>query len=461
MIGSRAVGTRPPPELVAEPSRALVLWFARAALYLSVAASAGLRSGGDAAFVRLLANGNAILAGRGFPERFGVLSSALYAAVERFAGFGGIAAFGAFCAVGMLVLVEAQARARGASGVWALAAAAGAAVVSIGTPSGDGGSFAWLLAAAFAYTLSGTSRRRWPVAILLAWGWAASTWIAVAAPLLALAAALGRRGDRTLLWIAAGSALAILLTPAGLALPREAFAHLAIDGAGAPLVWQPNAVSSAAYRFGLIPIVIALLWFGLPRLADWPPVAVALTFVLAAGPAMPLAGIVILPCLVAACGDEPRREAAREQVLAWGSLGIALACAFVAPLSAGLQAKSGAASLPFALVERLGAERAGPTVVLCRPTDWCALVDALGRSDVRAFSSDRIGSLDERRGVDVTTVQRVRPGWRAAIARDGIDAILVANGETLATLLALQPDWRVDARDDRATLFVRSARVPR
>jgi hypothetical protein len=122
-----------------------------------------------------------------------------------------------------------------------------------------------------------------------------------------------------------------------------------------------------------------------------------------------------------------------------------------------------APGLPVAIVERLAAEHSGPTVVLCRPEEWCALVDALGRSDLRAFASDRIGSIDERHLRDQVSIARVRARWRAALARNGIDAILVAGGEPLATILALQPDWHAAASspDGNAMLFLRAGRTLR
>jgi hypothetical protein len=480
----------------AERSAAPALWAARSALYLATAASIGARSGGDAAFVRLLAHGRAILAGQEFAagrqaiDRLDVLPSVAYAAAERIAGFGGVVALGALCAIAMLALVEAQARIRGAAPGWSLAAAAGAAIVSIGAPSAGGSAFAWMLAAAFGFALAGAqgtpppgaqrtnagAQIRWGLfAVLAAWVWAASSWIAIAAPALALAAALGRRGDRTLLAITAGSALAVLMTPAGLDLPREAFAHLAIDGTAAHVLdWQPNAISSAAYRFGLIPLVVALVWFRLPQLADWPSVSGVLTLAFVCGAAMPLAGIAILPCLVgAAGGPEPldlsvpsRFPLARFTPLTLPGLGLALSlafsCAIFSALVAGLGARSSAGvALPQAIVERLAAERTAPTIVLCQPAEWCALVDALGRDDIRAFASDRIGSLGEPRLRDQIAIVGVRPEWRAALARNGIGAILVAKNAVLATLLALQPDWHVVARNESATLFVREKRERR
>jgi hypothetical protein len=251
------------------------------------------------------------------------------------------------------------------------------------------------------------------------------------------------------------------LTPAGLALPREALAHLSIVGAGAALAWQPNAVSSPAYRFGLIPLVIALVCLRLPRLGDWPPVALALTLALAAGAAMPLAGIVILPCLVSAAGARTAREPFARRTLALQTLAVALPCALLAPFVASVATKAGGASaLPFALVERLSEQRSR-TLVVCRPAEWCTLVDALGRDDVRAFTSDRIGALDEAHMLDQARIAHARPSWRAAVARNGINAILIANGEGFATLLGLQPDWHAVARSERATLFLRTERAPR
>jgi hypothetical protein len=310
--------------------------------------------------------------------------------------------------------------------------------------------------------LSGTEKRRWIVAVLLAWAWAASSWLGVAAPALALAAALGRRGDRTLLAVAAASTVAIFLTPAGPALPQEAIAHLSVTGAGAALAWQPSAVSGLAYRFGFIPLVIALVCLRLPRLGDWPAVALALALSLAAGTALPLAGIVILPCLVSAAEPCAERGPFARRTLALQALAVALPCALLAPFVTSIAAKAGAApALPFALVERLSEQRAGRTLVLCRPAEWCALVDALGRDDIRAFTSGRIGTFGDAHMLDQARIAAARPSWRAAVARNGINAILIANTEGFATLLALQPDWHAAARSERATLFLRTERVPR
>ena len=462
MIGSQAAGRVPAADLARRTS-AGALWCARTILYLVVAASVGARGGDDAGFVRLLANGRAILAAHELSGRFDALSSVLYAAVEQGAGRAGVVAFGAICAIGMLVLVEAQARERGANPTAALAVAALTAAVSAGTLTADGGSFAWLAAAAFVFTLAGTEKQRWLVAVPLAWAWAASSWIGVAAPVLALAALLGRRDDRALFAILGGSALAIFATPAGLDLPREALAQLSLAGAaGKVLAWQPDVVSSVAYRFGLIPIVVALVWFRLSRLGDLPLVAVALTLSLAAGTAMPLAGIVILPCLAGDSGLPVDRESVRR-LPAWHALGVALLCALLAPLVlVSRTAPSDAeAALPQALIEALAARPAGRTVVACAPAKWCALVEALGRNDLRAFVSDRIGSQTEEHLLDQIAIAHVRPTWRVAIARNGIGAILVANGQGLATLLSLQPDWHAAARGERATLYLRAERAPR
>lgn len=489
MLGTRLAGARGSVGQGVQ-SGASARWAARSGIYLAVAASIGARHGSDAAFVRLLAHGRAVLSGQGqsegqrFIERLDLLPSVAYAAVEGIAGFGGVVAFGAFCAIVMLAFVEAQARVRGAASGWALAAAAGAAILSIGTPSAGGSAFAWMLAAAFGYALAiaqGMPAARaqganagahlgWGLcAVLAAWAWAASSWIAAVAPATALAAALGRRSARTLLAIAGGCALAILATPAGLDLPREAFAHLAIDGTAAhAIVWQPDAISSVAYRFGLIPLVVALVWFRLPRLADWPAVALALSLAFLCGAAMPLAGIMILPCLACAAGGREPRERPPPSSFPLSIfapltlLGLALSCALFAPLVAGLGAQPSAGiALPQALVERLSAERTAPTIVLCQPAEWCALVDALGRDDIRAFASDRIGSLGERRLRDQVAIVRVRPEWRAALARNGIGSILVAHDAVLATLLELQSDWHVVARNELATLFVHEGRERR
>lgn len=463
MIGSPAVSARPAAGVDAR-SRPPAAWISRALIYVSVAVAVGAQSSGYPAFVRLLANGRAILDGAGPAGRFDALSSTLYAVVERAFGFGGVAAFSAFCAVALLALVEAQAQARGASELRALVAGAGAALLSIGTFRADVDSFSWMLAAAFGLALVWEDARRPAVAILLAWAWASSSWIGAAAPALALAAAFGRRGDRALLAVAAGSALAVFATAAGLDLPREALAQLSFaDPLSKVIAWEPNAIAPEAYRFGLVPLVVALACLRLPRLADWPVVVVALFCAFASGAALPLAGIAILPCLVpaAANGSQPAPATSRS---ALSALGIALVCTLIAPATADLRAKAGVpAAAPAPLLDALAAlpaETSGRTV-LCQPVNWCALVEALGRSDVRAFASDRIGGLDARRLADQVMVAHVRPAWRSVLERNGIDTIVVGNRQGLAALLAMQPDWRAAFRTERVTLFVRAARSAR
>ncbi len=463
MIGTPAASARPVAGVDA-CIRTPAAWISRTLLYVSVAAAVGARSSGDPAFVRLLANGRAILNGAGPAGRLDALSSTLYAVVERAFGLGGVEAFSAFCAIAMLALVEAQARARGASEFRALVAGGGAALLSIGAFRADADSFSWMLAAAFGLALVWEDARRPAVAILLAWAWASSSWTGAAAPALALAAAFGRRGERALLAIAAGSALAVAATAAGLGLPREAFAQISFaDPLSKVVAWEPNAISPEAYRFGLIPLVVALACLRLPRLADWPMVVVALSCAFASGAALPLAGIAILPCLVSAArnGSQPAPATSRA---ALGALGIAFVCALIAPATANLRAKAGVPpAAPAPLVDELASLAARPSgrTVLCQPVNWCALVEALGRSDMHAFASDRIGGLDARRLADQVTVAHVRPAWRSVLERNGIDTILVGNRQGLAALLAMQPGWRAAFRTERVTLFVRADRSAR
>jgi len=391
----------------------------------------------------------------------GALANATLAATALGPGAGAAAA--AACALGALALVAWRARANGLPFVAAAAALfllAALDALHVGGPTATLLFGAALLAALDLQTPFG----------VLAVGAVALVWCnveaaGILAPLFALANAGGRALDdrRSLAtrraWYAAFAAcLAALATPEGLHFPHLAVASLRVAGAlGDAVAWAPDDVAPHGYRIGFVLLVSLALALGIRRersARDALLGVVALVVALASGAFVALAAIVFAPVLatIAATrlrGDSSSRTDVRVPIVGAFAI-VVVSAAFGAasgahPSNATLRARDFSDRLhELAAVRRVRS-------VACTNVAWC---DAAVAAGLRVLADDRIGAMPRRVARAQTVLSRARPAWRQVVDSFEIDAVVVGERATLATLLAAS-HWQRIAGADRVAIYVR------
>jgi hypothetical protein len=99
--------------------------------------------------------------------------------------------------------------------------------------------------------------------------------------------------------------------------------------------------------------------------------------------------------------------------------------------------------------------------LVCVVVEWCNYAIAFG--NVRVLMDGRTERYDGPTRDAQHEIARVTAGWKAELARRGVDAVLAHRSDALAALLELAPDWNaVDLRDgiillerERQTSFAR------
>jgi hypothetical protein len=271
----------------------------------------------------------------------------------------------------------------------------------------------------------------------------------VAAPLAAawaLGSSIERPGGlqaRNAWLAAAGCALATLATPAGLAFPKLAYEALRLDRDLVGLLpVHPIDVAPFAYRAGFTLVVVGALAFGTRlRKADVPSLLLVTLLALSNGAFLPLLGAVAGPAL--AC-------AARLPRALCALLALAVACA-AGGIS--LRADNATAHQPYELVATLAAD-GGSHRLFCEPLEWCSVATAADVPGLRPFMDGRVAQYSAEARKTQRAIGRVHAGWRAEASHAGIDTFLVARNDSIATLLSLDPRWRLAASDERARVFV-------
>ncbi len=288
----------------------------------------------------------------------------------------------------------------------------------------------------------------------------------VLAPIFALAVAAGMWSDRMrgqrlppgqlrAAWFTTvGTCAATLMTPAGSAYPALALRCLDLGGAfGGNVDAAPYVNAPVAYGVGLLLVLVLALAVGLRTQGFTAaiPALVALAFGLGDGNELPLVGVVVAPLLAAGAAPLVRPAAWPRFVL--GAACIAVIVANVAPGDRAAHARrSASAAAPLAV--QAAAMPAVRRLFCARPA-WCTYAVAAGGSVLID------GRIDEAPN-NVRAAQRDIAGadatWQHLALRYRVDALLVSDDSTLASLARLSPQWRVEATQNHTALFVRQGR---
>jgi len=102
---------------------------------------------------------------------------------------------------------------------------------------------------------------------------------------------------------------------------------------------------------------------------------------------------------------------------------------------------------------RSAAALSGTRRLFCEDFAWCSL--ALAHPNLRTFVDGRCDPFPLDVWNAYLAIERTSAGWRASLARFGIDTILASRHRPLANALAAEGDWRVVWRDERYVLFAR------
>lgn len=382
--------------------------------------------------------------------------------------FAWLAVAAAIAAAGALIITAWRAKRRGAStfAVGITTIFAGFAMVqSFGVRAQI---FAWLLLAIVLLLLDLEGAAAF-LAIPIVAIWANIHASAMMAPVFIGAWAFGTwiedrawtaRVERNFV-VAAGSTLAVFLTPLTWDLPRYAFALQGSSIRSVILEWQPSDMLFPAFAFGVLPLLGLCAYFGIAapreRWRDGMLFALAAVMSFLAVRHLPLAALVLAPMaaqrLSSVVPQHARinvalHERFTETVLA-ASTALTSALIFInllhAPAIAGV-------ALPRSAVAAL-ARVPGTHNLYCEDFGWCSL--ALEEPNIRTFLDGRCDPFPPRVWRDYIAVERVAPDWRTVLQHYDADAVLVKDGRPLAQALALRPDWRLFYRDGRYEIFLR------
>ncbi|GAC1444032.1 MAG: hypothetical protein NVSMB59_09820 [Vulcanimicrobiaceae bacterium] len=458
------------------------------------------RGGVGADCVATLARGARILASRTVPTTFGPETAAFgsdggalgwLAACANAAlsatplGSGACSAAAAACALGGFACVAWRA-CRIASPAFAFAAVALAYASSLDALHAGGATTTLLASAALVVALDIATPLGIAIVFIVAALWCNADASGIIAPAFAIARALGcaiddRAAPRTRYAVgcAFAASLALLVTPEGLAFPRLALASLRLAGdLGDAVAWAPADVAPHAYRAGYVALIACALAVGL-RARGWRealPALVALVASLANGALLPLGAVVAAPLVAAAAtarwrtpiaadaSDADRRTVVRHagaRRAALTAAGTALAIV-VTSLAFGVAVGDGRTKFDVtspsareadAALRALGRER-DVRGVACTEVTWCDV--AVGRG-FRVLADSRIGAMPANVRAAQTALVRAKRRWRDDANALRIDAVVVRENATLATLLAAD-GWRPLAPGARVVAYVRPLR---
>jgi len=98
-----------------------------------------------------------------------------------------------------------------------------------------------------------------------------------------------------------------------------------------------------------------------------------------------------------------------------------------------------------------------PHRLVCVAVEWCNYAIAFG--NVRVLMDGRTERYDGPARAAQHEIARVTAGWKAELARRGVDAVLARRSDALATLLELAPGWDAVDLQDGIILFERERQV--
>ncbi|MBV8750713.1 MAG: hypothetical protein JO103_13490 [Candidatus Eremiobacteraeota bacterium] len=287
--------------------------------------------------------------------------------------------------------------------------------------------------------------------------------------LVAFAAALRDRGFspavRRYAMIAAACALATTLTPLGLDLPRYAVGLLTSPIRHAISEWGATSLNSAAFTLGALPLVLALVAYGVRAPLRDRLVALAFGVLLfTAVRNVPVFAFAVAPIALAALPRAGARVVVPTRSVraaAWVTVAAAALVAVIVPIASWRNAPSAASELPVGPVRALLAQSAAPPRVFCEDFAWCSLF-LEERRPARFFMDGRCDPYPPRLWREYLTVLNGNTGWRRVLDAHRVDAVIVRRDGALDSLLAERPEgWYPIAADGRARVYVRPSLLAR
>ena len=273
------------------------------------------------------------------------------------------------------------------------------------------------------------------------------TCVIVGATLRKGAAAAGQKDS--LLFVSAVVAVT-LLTPATVNSWLNYGAYLGFDPSINVVSWDPVRVSASAFLAGLVPLMIFGTWLGLRRGGNAPDVIVALGAIVLAlmqGRYLGVAAIAAAPSLGAALDAvtialRTRSAAAPRRTTFVGAAAvialIAVSAAFVSS-ARGAQPFEGGKD-PYAAIEKLASDGRAHHL-LCTNPSWCNYALLRGAPSLQVFLDGREVAYPESVRTDSAKIASGSPLWLHRVKKWNVDTIVASRG-TLASLLALLPQWR-------------------
>ena len=299
--------------------------------------------------------------------------------------------------------------------------------------------------------------------------WANIHASALIAPVLIVAWSLGTwiedrawtpRVERNFV-LAAGSLLAVCLTPLLWHLPQYALSLQTSTIRSAILEWQPPDLAFSGFSAGLLPLLAICCYFGIAapreRWRDGMLFAVAALIGTMAVRHVPLAALIVAPMAAQRLSSvlQPHvrinillhEQLAETLIYACG----AVACAVIA-LNLSHTPEIAGVTLPRSAVTTL-AELPGTHNLYCEDFAWCSL--ALQERNLRTFLDGRCDPFPQHVWNDYLSVQRLRPNWDWLLTHWKVDSVLVSRRTSLAQAIALRRDWHLFYRDGQYEIFLR------
>jgi hypothetical protein len=260
--------------------------------------------------------------------------------------------------------------------------------------------------------------------------------------------------------IAAGSVLAVSLTPLLWNLPLYALNLETSAIRSAIAEWQPPDLTFSGFAFGLLPLLALCCYFGIAapreRWRDGMLFAVAALISGIAVRHVPLAALVIAPMaaqrLSSALPSHARINTIMEEQFSETLVFVssALVCGIIVLNLAHVPQISGV-TLPRTALASL-ANIPGTHNLYCEDFAWCSL--ALQERNVRTFLDGRCDPFPAAVWKDYLSVQHVTPQWARVLEHWNVDSVLVDKNNSLAQAIALRRDWHLFYHDARYEIFL-------